>query len=141
MNMKETLLRLKDKIVGSPSGSYDYPDEFGEDYLEIDQNAKTNTKARVVVKTFVLREFSDVRGPLEALREGYTIAFIDIKQLKSKDIIELKRALTKIKKTVDAMEGSIAGFGENAIIASPEFAEIYRGPSQASPAPKEDMLN
>jgi len=31
--------------------------------------------------------------------------------LKSKDIIELKRAVSKIKKTVDAMEGTIAGFG------------------------------
>ncbi len=39
------------------------------------------------------------------------------------------------------MEGSIAGFGDQAIIAFPDFAEIYRGPSgQAQAAPKEDSL-
>ncbi|MBS3083515.1 cell division protein SepF [Candidatus Pacearchaeota archaeon] len=90
-----------------------------------------------------MKKYDDINDILASLREGYTIAFIDIKQLKSKDIIELKRALTKIKKTVDAMEGSIAGFGDNAIIASPEFAEIYRGPSGQAGAqnvPKDDML-
>mgnify|MGYP001588313806 CR=1 FL=1 len=63
---------------------------------------------------------------LNSLREGYTIAVIDIKPLKSKDIVELKRAVSKIKKTVDALEGTIAGFGDNVIIAAPEFAHIHR---------------
>lgn len=124
--MKETLLRLKDKIVGSPSGSYDYPDEFGEDYLEIDQNAKTNSKAKVVVKTFTLRDFSDVREPLEALREGYTIALINVTDLKQKDVAELKRAVAKLKKTCEAIEGDVAGFGDDWIVATPAFAEVFR---------------
>ncbi len=129
--MKETLLRLKDKIVGSPSGSYDYPDEFGEDYLEIDPNAKTNSKARVVVKTFVLRDFSDVREPLEALREGYTIALINIADLKQKDVAELKRAIAKLKKTCEAIEGDVAGFGDDWIVATPAFAEVFRAMQSA----------
>ena len=62
------------------------------------------------------------------MREGYTIAVIDIKPLKTKDVIELKRAVSKIKKTVDALEGSVAGFGEHTIIATPKFAEIHRTP-------------
>ena len=60
------------------------------------------------------------------MREGYTIAVIDIKPLKTKDVIELKRAIAKIKKTVDALEGSIAGFGDTTIIATPKFAEINK---------------
>jgi SepF-like predicted cell division protein (DUF552 family) len=52
---------------------------------------------------------------------------IDISPLRSKDIIEVKRAVAKIKKTIDAMEGDIAGFGDNIIIATPNFAEIYKG--------------
>ena len=61
------------------------------------------------------------------IREGYTIAVIDIKTLKSKDVIELKRVISKIKKTIEAMEGSIAGFGENTVIAVPSFAKIQKG--------------
>jgi len=124
--MKDTLLRLKDKIVGSPDGSYDYPDEFGEDYLEIDENAKAATKAKVVVKTFTLKEFSDMRGPLDALREGYTIALINVGELRRKDTSELKRAIEKLKKTCQAIEGDVAGFGNDWIVATPAFAEVQR---------------
>jgi len=116
-----------------------------DDYVELDLNQTKARKEKIKIRQFTLKKYDDINDILASLREGYTIAFIDIKQLKSKDIIELKRALTKIKKTVDAMEGSIAGFGDNAIIVSPEFAEIYRGPSgqvnQANPqVPKDDML-
>lgn len=129
--MKETLLRLKDKIVGGPEGSYDYPDEFGEDYLEIDQNAKSGVKAKVVVKTFTLREFSDVREPLDALREGYTIALINVGELRQKDVAELKRAIAKLKKTCEAIEGDVAGFGDDWVVATPAFAEVARASQMA----------
>jgi SepF-like predicted cell division protein (DUF552 family) len=96
------------------------------EYVEIDigQEAK---KSKVLVRPFVLKKFEDVNEILNALREGYTIAVIDIKPLKTKDIIELKRAISKIKKTAEALEGSIAGFGENLVIITPSFAEIYKG--------------
>ena len=79
---------------------------------------------KVVVKPFVLKSFDNMNEILDSLRNGYTIAVIDIKPLKSKDIIELKRAISKIKKTADAIEGSIAGFGEHIIIVTPKFATI-----------------
>lgn len=130
--MKETLLRLKDKIVGSQDGSYDYPDEFGEDYLQIDENAKLQAKAKVVVKTFSLREFSDIREPLDALREGYTIALINVTELRQKDLNELKRAITKLKKTCEAIEGDVAGFGDDWLVATPAFAQVFRAMQSAS---------
>ena len=48
------------------------------DYLEIDleQEEKEN---KVMVKLFVLKEYEGVTAVLSALREGYTIAIIDIK--------------------------------------------------------------
>jgi len=97
-----------------------------EDYVEIDVDSVKSEDNKVSVKPFVLKSFDDVDDILNSLREGYTIAIIDIKSLKSKDIIELKRAIAKIKKTVDALEGSIAGFGEHTIIATPQFAEIFK---------------
>jgi len=99
-------------------------DEESE-YIEIDLG-KEIKKSKIIVRPFVLKSFEDITPILNSLREGYTIAIIDIKPIKSKDIIELKRAISKIKKTIDALEGSIAGFGENIIIATPSFAEIHK---------------
>lgn len=102
------------------------------EYIEIDLGQEIK-KSKIMVKPFVLKNFEDVNSILNSLREGYTIGVIDIKPLKAKDIIELKRAIAKIKKTADALEGSIAGFGENIIIVTPQFAEIYKS------APKLDV--
>ena len=60
------------------------------------------------------------------LREGYTIALVNIKPLKDRDLVELKRAINKLKKTCDAIEGEIAGFGEDYVVVTPAFASIYR---------------
>ena len=103
-----------------------------DEYVEIDFNNQKDASQKVVVKPFFLRSFDDINDILNALREGFTIAVIDIKPLKTKDVIELKRAVAKIKKTVAANEGGIKGFGENIIIATPSFAEIHN-----APAPKE----
>jgi SepF-like predicted cell division protein (DUF552 family) len=96
-----------------------------EEYLEIDLE-KGEKEKKVVVKPFVLKTYEDVNEILNSMRDGFTIAMIDIKSLRQKDSIELKRAVSKIKKTIDALEGSIAGFGENIIIATPSFATIHR---------------
>ncbi len=98
----------------------------GEEYVEIDIPDEEKPEKKVVVKLFVLKEYEDANEVVNALREEYTIAVIDIKNLRQKDPIELKRAISKIKKTVDARGGSIAGFGENTVIATPRFAEISK---------------
>lgn len=95
------------------------------EYIEIDLGKEVK-KSKVMVHPFILKSFEDINPILNSLREGYTIAVIDIKPLRSKDIIELKRAISKIKKTADALEGSIAGFGENIIIVTPQFADIHK---------------
>ncbi|MGB9707786.1 MAG: cell division protein SepF [Candidatus Pacearchaeota archaeon] len=103
------------------------------DYIEVDVGKEEAKKMKIVVRPFVLKTFDDVNKILEILREGYTIALIDIKPLKQKDISELKRAVSKLKKTVDALEGNIAGFGENTIVATPSFVEVYKGESTQQP--------
>lgn len=115
---------------------------FGEDagqpeYIEIDLGREVK-KSKVIVRPFVLKSFEDVTPILNALREGYTIAVVDFKTLKKRDVIELKRAISKIKKTVDALEGSISGFGESIILATPGFAEIYK--TRAAPRSAEDAI-
>jgi SepF-like predicted cell division protein (DUF552 family) len=115
-----------DKIKKGFSSAFGSQDPtLEEDYIEIDLGREVK-RSKVIVRPFVLKSFEDVTPILNVLREGYTIAVIDIKQLRSKDLIELKRAISKIKKTADALEGTIAGFGENVIIVTPQFAEIYK---------------
>lgn len=97
-----------------------------EEYVEIDLESNEPKDTKIIVKPFVIKQFDDVTEVLNSIREGYTIAVLDIKTLKSKDVIELKRTVSKLKKTIDAIEGSIAGFGENILIITPKFAKIEK---------------
>ena len=114
---------IKDRIF---SGQKEEFEDFGEDYVEINTEKEIGQKAKVVVKPFVIENFEDIKETLDALREGYTIALINIKPIKDKDIVELKRAVNKLKKTCDAIEGDIAGFGDDWIVVTPSFAHVYR---------------
>jgi len=105
-------------------GSKEAPDTA--EYLEI-ETGRESRKEKVILRPFVLKCFEDTNKVLEVLREGYAIALIDIKPLKNKDVVELKRAIAKLKKTVEALEGNVAGFGDNIIVATPAFVEIYKG--------------
>ncbi|NQU98952.1 cell division protein SepF [Candidatus Woesearchaeota archaeon] len=100
--------------------------EGGEEYVEIDTEAEREKTSKIIVKPFVMEDFSDIKEILDSLREGYTIALINIKPLKDKDLVELKRAINKLKKTCDAIEGDIAGFGDDYVVVTPSFAEIFR---------------
>ena len=100
-----------------------------EDYLELDNAGEKTGKSRVLVKPYIIREFGDIKDAIDSLREGYTITLINIKPLKDKDLVELKRTISKLKKVCDAIEGDIAGFGEDWIVATPSFAEVFRASS------------
>ena len=111
-------------------------DESGDEYLELDLNSPEKETTKVQIKLFVLKNYEEVTEILNSLREGYTIAIIDIKILRQKDSIELKRAISKIKKTTDALEGSIAGFGENIVIVTPSFAKIKKQETASKEEPR-----
>lgn len=120
--------KIKKAFSGSITG-----EPAGDEYLEIDLGQEEKEQ-KVLVKLFTLKDYDEVNEILEALREGYTIAVVDIKVLRQKDSIELKRAISKIKKTIDALEGNIAGFGENIVIATPSFAKVHK----QAPKPKDE---
>jgi SepF-like predicted cell division protein (DUF552 family) len=114
-----------DRIKKALSNSSGDAGEVQNEYLEIDLDKKEE-ESKVLVKLFVLKQYDDVNDILDALREGYTIAILDIKELRKRDSIELKRAIAKVKKTTDALSGNIAGFGENIVIVTPSFAKILK---------------
>jgi len=101
--MKEIYKKVKETVMRTVGGSSDFDDM--DDYVEIDTDVDQGPKARVLVRPFFIEDFADIKPALDALREGTTIALINIRPLKDKDIIELKRAVNKLKKTCDAIEG------------------------------------
>lgn len=118
--MKTFMNKVKKKFSND---DFDVPEE--ESFVELSTNTDVS-KSKIVLRPFVLEEFGDIKPILDTLREGYTIALINIRPLKDKDLIELKRAINKLKKTCDAIDGDIAGFGEDWVAIAPSFATIYR---------------
>ncbi len=110
-------------------------EEKEEGYVELGTD-EGDQRAKITVRPYVLHDFDSIRPILDVLREGNTIALVNIKPLKDKDLVELKRAINKLKKTCDAVDGDIAGFGEDWIAAVPNFAKIYR---QKPEQKKEDV--
>ncbi len=120
--MKKFFSGIKSKLgMGEPE------EELSEEsgYVELDHHVE-DSKSKIIVRPFMIKEFEDIKDILDSLRKGQTIALINIRPLKDKDLIELKRAVNKIKKTCDAIEGEIAGFGEDYIVVVPSFAQIYK---------------
>jgi SepF-like predicted cell division protein (DUF552 family) len=126
-----------DKIKKSISGAFGSSED--PEYIEIDLGKEVK-KAKILVRPFILRTFEDVTPILNSLREGYTIAVVDFRPIKQKDIIETKRAISKLQKTASALDGSIAGFGENILIITPQFAEIYKSAPKQSTSSHRDIL-
>ena len=133
--MKGFFMKLKDRMKGPNADDLHVPDDADEGYVELSTDKSNLDHAKISVRPFVLEEFSGVKPILDALREGYTIALINIKPLKDVDLAELKRAINKLKKTCDALEGDIAGFGEDWICVTPSFAQIHRDARPAMEAP------
>lgn len=120
--MKDFFLQMKEKILGADDNA------SGDDssYVEVNTAAKEE-KQKVSIRPFVIEEFEDIKEVLDVLRDGTTIALVNIKPLKEKDIVELKRAISKLRKTCEAIDGDIAGIGEDYVVAAPYFARVFRG--------------
>ena len=128
--------KLKAKM-GTGSKVLEEAEEEG--YVEIGTEGEEEERAKITVRPFVIEDFEGIKPILDSLREGHTIALVNIKPLKDKDLVELKRAINKLKKTTDAIEGDIAGFGHNWIAAVPSFAKTYR--HKAKEEPKKEETN
>ena len=122
-------------IKRSKKNIYDDDDNLQaeDEYVELNTESEGHKSSKIIVRPFVMNDFSDIKPILDTLREGYTIALVNIKPLKDKDLVELKRAVNKLKKTTDAVEGDIAGFGDDYIVVTPSFATIYRAKGATNP--------
>ena len=95
-----------------------------DDFVELD--AETADKSeKVVIRAATLKEYSDVEEVQQHLRDKH-IVWINIRPLKNKDMADLKRAINRLKKTVKAVDGDMAGVDEEWIVVCPEYATIER---------------
>ena len=81
--MRNFFLNLKEKLAKKEPEIEDNV----EDYVELGQESAERSK--VVVRPFVLDDFEDIRQILDSLREGFTVALINIRPLKEKDLPDL----------------------------------------------------
>lgn len=123
--MASGFFNIKEKLFkGKRSPEYEH---LEDEYVEVDAVKEKAPRAKILIKPYVIEDFTDIKPALDALREGTTIALVNIRPIKEKDIVELKRAVNKIKKTCDAIGGDIAGFGDDWIVVTPSFAMVDRG--------------
>ena len=112
-----------------------YVEDTQEEYLALSESEIiVNSPKReydVEVKVFVLDDYDNIRSILDTIREEQTMCLIDIHLLRNKDPDELKRAIDKLKKTVEAVSGELVGFHENWVMASPKNVRIHKGKSKS----------
>ncbi len=95
------------------------------DYIEVDESATEKKEGHLRIKVKTLNEFKDVEEVQQELRKG-NIVFVKIKPLKDRDMMELKRAIDKLRKTCIAIDGDIAGIDEDYVVVTPEGVIIHR---------------
>ncbi|MEA3378072.1 MAG: cell division protein SepF [Nanoarchaeota archaeon] len=111
--------------------------EGSGEYLEIQTSKK---KPSFIVRTFSLNEFDDVKKILKVIRQGTTVVLVDLKPLKENDVIDLRRAVNKLKSTAAEVEGDIAGLSGNWIVITPNPIKIEKLHSKSIPEPEEEEI-
>ena len=119
---KKIKQKVREKIIG-PGLPPPLPEEEPGKYIEITA-AEPEEEEKLIVRYFVVEKPSDTRPILTALREGYTIAIIDVRPMREME--ELKRAMAKVKRTCEATDGDIAGLKSNLFVATPSFVKVHR---------------
>ena len=94
-----------------------------DNFIELDHTAEGGQK--VTIRVEELEDYRDVDLVQNLVRDG-NIVFLKIKNLREKNIGELKRAIQKLKKGAVAMNGDIVGVDDNFLVLTPQFAKVYR---------------
>lgn len=96
-----------------------------DEYIELKFEEEPSEKKKIMVVVENLNSYVDSDRIQRKLREG-CIVLMKIKELREKDLDELKRSISRIKKTCMAIGGDIAGISDDWVIATPPTASIHR---------------
>lgn len=106
----------------------DGTEDEGESYVAL-EGRKYDQKLQV--KTYALTEFEDIKKISKSVREGQSVVLVDLKPLKEKDIIDLKRSVNKLKAVSQEVQGDIAGLSGDWIVMTPGGITVERQVLQA----------
>lgn len=101
-------------------------ESVSDEYVHVSELTVPKKPEKVKVSFYVLEKPKDVNKVIDAMREGRTIYIINIKKLQKDDFMELKKAINKIKKTTEAVGGSIVGLSEDIIVVAPALAKVEK---------------
>ena len=105
--------------ASEPAGS-------AEEFVEVNvMDSEDKRLGRLGIKVEKMEDFADTERILRSIRNG-NVVFLKIKSLSEKDMGELKRAVEKLKRIVQANNGDIAGVEQDWLIITPEFAMVER---------------
>ena len=105
----------------------EFPEEMGDSYVEVNvMDTSEKRMGHIGIRIENLSDFADTDRVLRHVRSG-SVIFLKIKDLREKDMGELKRAVEKLKKTVSATSGDIAGVEQDWLILAPQYARVERG--------------
>ncbi|MFA4819696.1 MAG: cell division protein SepF [Candidatus Aenigmatarchaeota archaeon] len=96
----------------------------GDEYVEVNMEEEKTDK-RLLIEVERLDNYADSDRLQRKVREG-SILLVKIRDLKAKDMEELKRAVEKLRKTCLAINGDIAGMGDDWLILTPPSAKVHR---------------
>lgn len=113
----------------SKENKEEFVEDSSEDYLALNEMSvkMPETSSDLEVRVFVLDSYDNIRDVLDVVRSEKTMCLIDIHLLRNKDTDELRRAVDKLKKTIEAVGGELVGFHENWIMAAPKNVRIHKG--------------
>jgi len=101
-----------------------------EEYLELEiEKDKDKAPDKLSIEVEKMQDYADSDRIQKKIRDG-VILLVKIRDLKKKDMNELKRAIARIRKTCLAINGDIAGIGEDWLIVTPSSARVYREQGQ-----------
>ena len=101
-----------------------------EDYLELDyQTEEKPVDNKLLIEIEKIEDFNDSIRIQEKIRNG-SVVLAKIKDLKNKNMDELKRTIAKLRKTCIAIDGDIAGVSDDWIVLTPSTARVHRGEAE-----------
>ena len=96
-----------------------------QEYLELEIESGEKPSEKLLVQVENMNSYEDSDRVQKKVREGI-ILLVKIKRLREKDMNELKRAIARVRKTCIAINGDIAGIGDDWIIVTPSKARVHR---------------
>jgi len=96
-----------------------------EEFIELDHETEEASGRKLLVEVERMDNYNDADRIQRKVREG-NILIVKVRDLKQKDMNELKRAVDKVKKTCLAVDGDIAGIGNDWIIVCPKSVKVHR---------------